>query len=130
VIGLDTNVLVRYLVQDDPAQSPAATAVIESLSESEPGFVSIVTAVELGWVLTRAYGVDRTTLADTIAGLLSSRELAVQHADVVRAAVEGLRGGADFADMVIAGLGLESGCERTVTFDRRAAERAGMVGID
>jgi predicted nucleic-acid-binding protein len=130
VIGLDTNVVVRYLVQDEPVQSQLATSLIESLSEAEPGFVSIVTMAELSWVLNRAYGVDRTAMADIFDGLLSSRELVLQHADAVREGVVRLRDGADFADTVITDLGRGSGCHRTMTFDERAAQRAGMTLLD
>ena len=56
MIGLDTNVLVRYIMQDDAKQSPKATRLIESLTTDEPGFVSVVSVVELGWVLSSSYG--------------------------------------------------------------------------
>ena len=130
MIGLDTNVIVRYLVQDEPGQAAQATSLMESLTETEPGFVSIVTAVELSWVLTRAYHVERDALADIVEGLLASRELVLQHAEVVREGVGGLREGADFADVVIAELDRAAGCAHTVTFDRRAIQRSGMVMID
>ncbi|MGA1464036.1 MAG: PIN domain-containing protein, partial [Steroidobacteraceae bacterium] len=52
MIGLDTNVLVRYIMQDDPKQSPKASTLIESLSADHPGFISLVSVVELYWVLT------------------------------------------------------------------------------
>ena len=131
MIGLDSNVVLRYLVQDDPGQSAAATELVESLDERDPGFVSIAAAVEISRVLTRSYGVDRTTLAKAFDQLLTAREIVVQHSESVRAAVESLREGGDFADAVIADLGARGGCVHTVTFDRRAAgRRAGMVLLD
>lgn len=126
MIGLDTNVLVRYLAQDDDAQAAIATEVIESLSEAEPGFISLVTLVESSWVLTRAYGVDPDSLVTTLDLLLTSRELVLEHADAVRTAVDAVRDGAELSDAVIAEIGREAGCSRTVTFDRAAARRAGM----
>jgi predicted nucleic-acid-binding protein len=126
VIGLDTNVVIRYLAQDDPEQSAAASRLIESLDEREPGFISIAVVVEIGWVLTRSYGVDRDTLAEAFDRLLSSRELLIQHSESVRAALDKLRAGGDFADAIIADLGRHAGCHRTLTFDRRAARRSGM----
>jgi predicted nucleic-acid-binding protein len=129
VIGLDTNVVIRYLTQDDPAQSAAATRLIESLDEHDPGFLSIAAAVEVGWVLSRSYGVGRETLAEAFDRLLSAQEIIIQHSDSVRIAVDVLREGGDFADAVIADLGRRAGCRHTVTFDRRAARLIGMTPI-
>lgn len=130
MIGLDTNVVIRYLTQDDPDQTVVANQLIDSLDESEPGFISIAAVVEIGWVLTRAYRLERGDLADVFDRLLSSRELEIQHSECVRAAVASLRGGGDLADAIIADLGRRAGCQRTMTFDRRAAARSGMVLLD
>ena len=54
MIGLDTNVLVRYIMQDDPEQSPKATELIESLTGENPGYITMVSVIELYWVLTSA----------------------------------------------------------------------------
>lgn len=77
MIGLDTNVVVRYLVQDDPDQSPVASAVIDALTETNPGYVSVVTVVEIYWVLRRAYQVGTGRCAEVLEGLLDARELRV-----------------------------------------------------
>ena len=77
MIGLDTNVVVRYLMQDDPRQSRRATQVIEALTVDEPAFLPIVTIVELVWVLESSYELTRTQVAQALAGLLDSRELRV-----------------------------------------------------
>lgn len=130
MIGLDSNVVLRYLVQDDPQQSSAATRLIESRDDHNLGFITVVAAVEVSWLLTRAYGVDRATLAEVFDRLLSSREIVLQHGESVRTALDCLRDGGDFADAVIADLGRRAGCGQTVTFDRRAARRAGMTLID
>ena len=64
MIGLDTTILVRYLAQDDPVQSAAATEIIERrLTEDNPGFISIVAMVETVWVLDRAYGLAAAEIA-------------------------------------------------------------------
>lgn len=125
MIGLDTNIVVRYLVQDDPEQSAAASALIEELTETDPGYISLVTVVELYWVLRRAYKVSPSRCTELLEGILDSRELRVGHDDVVRAALSDADG-LDFADAVIAELGRTAGCEHTVTFDRRAACGAAM----
>ena len=70
MIGLDTNVLVRYMMQDDPEQSPLSTRLVESLSVESPGFVALVSVVELGWMLDAAYALDRHQIADAFEALL------------------------------------------------------------
>jgi len=126
VIGLDTNVVVRYLVQDEPDQSATASTVIEALTEQDPGFLSLVTVVELYWVLRRVYKISTTRCAELVEGLLDARELRVGQDSIVRAALTASRGGLDFADAVIAELGRVAGCEHTVTFDQRAAQSKEM----
>lgn len=126
MIGLDTNVLVRYLVQDDPAQAAAASAVIDRLTENDPGYLSLVTVVELHCVLRRAYTISPARCGELIEGLLDSRELRVDQAATVRAALTASRDGLDFADALIAELGRAAGCEHTVTFDRQAATSTAM----
>jgi len=126
VIGLDTNIIVRYLVQDEPDQSAMASTVIDALTENEPGFLSLVTVVELHWVLRRAYKISAARSAELVEGLLDARELRVDQDSIVRAALTASRKGPDFADAVIAELGRAAGCEHTLTFDQRAAQSHGM----
>jgi predicted nucleic-acid-binding protein len=126
VIGLDTNVVIRYLVQDDPDQSPIATELIDQLTETDPGYLSLVTVVELYWVLRRAYKVPATRCVELLEGLLDARELRIDRDAIVRAALTVTRGGHDFADAVIAELGRTAGCDRTATFDQRAAGDGAM----
>lgn len=126
MIGLDTNVVVRYLVQDDPDQSPVASALIDELSETEPGYLSLVTVVEVYWVLHRAYKVTNGRCVELLEGLLDARELRIDRAAIVRTALTASRGDLDFADAVIAELGRAAGCEHTVTFDQRAARDGAM----
>ncbi|MDE3010828.1 MAG: type II toxin-antitoxin system VapC family toxin [Pseudomonadota bacterium] len=128
MIGLDTNVIVRYIMQDDGKQSPLATRLIESLSAEEPGFIPLVSMVELGWVLLSAYGLDRGQLIEAFTGLLRTKELVVERAEIVWQALRLLQGtNADFADCLIACSASSAGCGRTMTFDRGAAKCAGMT---
>ena len=128
MIGLDTNVLVRYIMQDDAEQSPLAGKLIAGLSEKDGGFVSLVTLVEIVWVLTACYDLQRSDIVRTVTGLLQSRELVVQYGDVALRAVRFYEAGnADFADCLIDGSGTAAGCQHTVTFDRKAARSTGMV---
>ncbi len=122
MIGLDTNVVVRYLVQDEPDQSATASMVIDALTEKDPGFLSLVTVVELYWVLRRAYKLSTARCVELVEGLLDARELRVGQDSIVRAALTASHGGLDFPDAVIAELGRVAGCEHTVTFDQRAAQ--------
>jgi predicted nucleic-acid-binding protein len=127
VIGLDTNVLVRYFMEDDAAQAEAAARTIDELSADDPGFVSIVVIVELVWVLRRSYRIPEVEILPIIDKLLSSDEVRVERADVVRKATrDAIVTSADFADALIGRLGLAGGCTTTFTFDRSAADLAGM----
>lgn len=129
--GLDTNVLVRYLAQDDPAQAARATRLIETeLSAVDPGFISVVVLVELCWVLKRLYAATPQELVDTVADLLAGAQFHVDQRDAVQATVRHFRehasSKADLPDVLIAQLARLQGCEQTLTFDRKAARAAGM----
>lgn len=127
MIGLDTNVLVRYLAQDEPAQSALATRLIErQLSEREPGFIGLVVLVETCWVLKRLYGASAAELRDTVRDLLDTRQFVIEQRTVVLRAVAWLGDGAgDLADALIAEGAVEAGAVRTVTFDKQCV-RLGM----
>jgi predicted nucleic-acid-binding protein len=131
MIGLDTNVLVRYLAQDDALQSAIATRLIEQeLSAAQPGFVSLVVLTELGWVLKRLYGASEAELLDTVADLLTSPQFQVENRAVVQAAVlqmRGLKTKVGWADLLIAQIALAQGCSHTVSFDKTAVRSAGMT---
>jgi predicted nucleic-acid-binding protein len=128
VIGLDTNILVRYLVQDDPVQSPIATNLIERrLSEDDPGFVTIVAVVETVWVLERTYNFSDADIAAAIERILQIDVLVVENEpDVFTAMVELAEGRGSFADALIAELGARAGCSHTLTFDRKALRLPGF----
>ena len=130
MIGLDTNVLVRYIMQDDAKQSPKATKFMESLTAGAPGFVSLISMVELGWVLSFSYGLTRDQLAQALDALLRTKEIVIDRADVVLKALRVFNAGsADFADCLIERTGVAAGCDGTVTFDIGAAKTAGMTLI-
>jgi predicted nucleic-acid-binding protein len=128
MIGLDTNILVRYLTQDDPLQSPKASKIIERrLSEETPGFVSIVAMVETVWVLDRAYGLSAQKIAAAVERMLQTDVLVIENEQEVFTAMIALREGqGSFADSVIAELGARAGCSCTLTFDRQAARLRGF----
>ncbi|MDQ3446828.1 MAG: type II toxin-antitoxin system VapC family toxin [Pseudomonadota bacterium] len=128
MIGLDSNVLVRYLTQDDPAQSARATRLIErQLTERRQGFISLIVLVELWWVLKRLYRATAIELRQTLQDLLDTRQFAFEQRDAVIRALKKLDAGADdIADTLIVEAALAGACERIVTFDKRAV-KAGMV---
>lgn len=131
MIGLDTNVLVRYVVQDDPKQSPKATRLIESLTAESSGYVGIVSVVELVWVLAGAYNSTKGEICDVLETLLRTKEIVVAQAGTVWKALRLFRESkADFADCLIERAANEDGCGYTATFDRDAAKTCGMRLID
>jgi predicted nucleic-acid-binding protein len=131
MIGIDTNVLVRYLAQDDPRQSPAATAFIETLSSENPGFIGTVVLVETAWVMTHAYAASRARISEIIDELLQASEFRVQNAEIAHRALATYRSSVgDFADALIVQDALATGCKETVTFDRNAAKSLGMRRLD
>jgi len=131
VIGLDSNVIVRYLAQDDARQSAVATRLIEgSLSTEVRGFISIVTLAEVVWVMASNYRATRATIADIVEGLLTAPQLTLDKADVVWRALRSYQDSkADFSDAVIVELGGDAGCSKTVTFDRKAAAHPGFEAL-
>jgi predicted nucleic-acid-binding protein len=130
MIGLDTNVLVRYIMQDDAKQSPKATKLMESLTVVAPGFVPLVAVVELGWVLSSSYELTRDQLLQAFEALLRTKEIVIERADQVLKALRMFKAtSADFADCLIERAAASAGCEKTMTFDVGAAKVAGMTLI-
>ena len=131
MIGLDTNVLVRYVAQDDPKQSPKASRLIESLTADAPGYVGIVSVIELVWVLAGCYALTRDEIGEVLETLLRTKEIVVAQADIVWKALRQFKDGkADFADCMIEESASEARCSYTATFDREAAKYCGMKLID
>lgn len=128
MIGLDTNVLVRYLTQDDPAQAALATRIIEQeLSDATPGFVGLVVLVETVWVLQRLYRASVEEILEVVADLMGSRSIVVESRDVVARALAIVdQSDCSLPDAIVAVSALNAGCTEIVSFDRGAV-RAGMT---
>ncbi len=128
MIGVDTNVLVRYLTQDALRQSAAAVQLIERrLSDEQPGFVSTLVLAELCWVLRSLYAVSPVELADTLADLLSVPVFTFEARDAALRALDRVREhGGEYPDALIHEIAAGAGCSVTYTFDRRAAGSSGM----
>jgi predicted nucleic-acid-binding protein len=128
VIGLDTNVLLRYFTADDAAQSQAAARLIEkSLHAEHPGHVCLVALAELVWVLRTHFDADRREIVRVVTQLLVGEQFSVQDAAAVWMAVHTFdQLNIDFADALIAALNHQQGCSHTVTFDQRATRIPGV----
>ena len=127
MIGLDTNVIVRYLAQDDEKQSRIATQLIEKkLSVEEPGFVSLIVLCEVCWVLKRSYKIDKASLVKIVDALLTTQQLHIEDVEVAWKALRAYEESrADFSDAVIVLNNLKYGCAETVTFDSKASKVRG-----
>jgi len=127
VIGLDTNILVRFFAKDDPQQSPKAKALLGTLTFPEPGWIGVAAILELVWVMNSTYRIGRSGIAGMLSQLLSRKEIVIEQSEAVESALHLYRkGNADFADCLIASSAQAAGCSRTVTVDRKAARDTGM----
>jgi len=128
VIGLDTNILVRYVTQDEPRQSAVATQLIESrCTRTEPGYVTQIVLCELIWVLGRAYRYEKSQLIGLLEQLMITAELEIEEEELAWKALSAWRdGAADFSDYLIALSHRVAGCECTFSFDNRLARHPGV----
>ena len=130
MIGLDTNVLVRYIMQDDVRQSSLATKLIEGLSVDAPGFITLVSVIELTWVLESAFELNRSQIVEVFQRIMSVDVFKVDRVGIVASALRIYANSkADFADCLIERFSAHAGCAQTMTFDRHAAKIGGMVLI-
>ena len=126
MIGLDTNILVRFITHDDATQAATAMRLMASLSADSPGYVSLVVLVELIWVLEGFYRFRGKEVEDVVESLLRGREMRLERPDLVEQAVRRFKAGsADLADCIIERAAHAAGCDYTLTFDRKAVS-AGM----
>ena len=123
MIGLDTNVIVRQIVQDDPVQGELASELIEQrCSPAEPAHIPLIVLCELVWVLSSAYGYSRSQIVTALRQVLVTDCFDVEEHALAWAALQDYAAGsADYADHIIVRLNRARGCRSTFTFDRRAA---------
>jgi predicted nucleic-acid-binding protein len=129
LIGIDTNVLVRYFAQDDLQQSRAATRFVErGLRVDQPGHVSLIALAELVWVLCTRYAATPIEIDAAVTQLLSDQRFVVQDSRAAWSAIDAVReDGVDMADALIAAVDRLHGCTHTVTFDAKTTRIAGMT---
>ncbi|RYD38419.1 MAG: PIN domain-containing protein [Verrucomicrobiaceae bacterium] len=125
MIGLDTNIIVRLLVQDDTAQLGRVRQALDECSESNPGLLNSIVLDETVWVLGSAYGYGREEIAHAVETLLQIRELEIEHREQAWEALQHYRSGnADFSDCYLGAINRKLGCTTTLTLDRKAARMA------
>jgi predicted nucleic-acid-binding protein len=121
MIGLDTNLLLRLFVEDDPVQASRARAYFSKVTIVEPAVVNPVVLAELTWTLVKTFKLGRNRVADIIDAILASDDLKVLHSDAALDAVRAYRSGkADYADYFLSYINIEYGCTATATFDTAA----------
>ena len=131
MIALDTNILLRFLIDDDREQVEAARSLLEQLTPERPGFVCREVILEVVWVLERSYGFSRDRIATALEQLVSGDALLFEAGDdVIRAAYGYRRGGAGFADRMIAAAARRSGADALYTFDRRLAALQDVIALE
>jgi predicted nucleic-acid-binding protein len=131
MIGVDTNVLVRYIVEDDAAQTKRADALFRrALAKGEAIFISEVVLCELVWVLESAYHVHRAEIAEALANLSRAKQVELSDADLVHRALGAFRAGkGDFADYVIRERALSAGCASIATFEKQLWAEPGFEKV-
>ncbi len=131
MIALDTNVLVRYLVEDDPKQSARAALLIEGAADrGESMFVAHIVLCEVVWVLDSAYGVRKPEIVNTLSNLARTRHLEIEDVDLVHRALAAFeRGKGDFSDYLIRERVLACGCSALATFDKALLKDAGFLAV-
>jgi predicted nucleic-acid-binding protein len=120
VIGVDTNVLVRYLTQDDALQARRVDTLVARAAENDDLlYIDHIVLCELVWVLRAAYRFKKPTILDALERILQTALFAFEDRDLLRTALAGYRdGNGDFGDYVVGVRNVRSGCERMATFDR------------
>jgi predicted nucleic-acid-binding protein len=130
MIGLDTNVLVHYVVPDDPDQYKRAEHFIQrQCTIGSPGYINRVVLCEFVWVLQSIYGYAREQVADAVERLLQTVQFVIEDHHEASLSLSRFRAGADFAGSFIAAVNQLAGCKETVTFDRKAARQPGFRAL-
>ena len=129
--ALDTNVLVRFLVRDNPEQAEEARALLEGLTTDNPGFICREVMLEVVWVLERSYRFSREHIADIVIELIDTDTLVIEDDnDVAQCAIAYRQGGADFSDLLILAAANRVGAQPLHTFDRRLSRLRGTALVE
>ncbi len=127
MIALDTNVLARYLLEDDEQQAEAARDLLSRLTPDQPGFICREVTIELTWVLQRIYGFSRDLIAEALEKLIAAKELKFEAVDdLIPAIIHYRQGGANLADRMIVAASKRRGAYPLYTFDQKLARLEGV----
>lgn len=132
MIGLDTNILVRILTEDDADQYRRSVSFVES-HRAAPGepprlFVPPVVALELAWVLRKSFGRSRIDVLNALDGLLESRDIVMGDRKAIQSAVTACRTGSlEFADAYVKESCIRAGCESVATFETKLLREEGFI---
>lgn len=130
MIALDTNVLLRYILNDDEEQSKVVADILKQLTEKNPAFVSLIVLVELTWVLQGRQGFSKKVTCTTIKNLLNTKELKIEHEDTLLSEFSKIDfTKTDIADWLIGVSGKVAGCDHTITFDKTAAKHISAMEL-
>jgi predicted nucleic-acid-binding protein len=131
MLGIDTNVLVRYLTRDDQSQYEKARRLIDrEVAKGKPVLVSLLVLLETEWVLRSRYEMGKTDMLLALSALLDTADLAFEDEPSVEAAVYSWKDAtADFADCLIEARNRRLGCRATATFDSKALRLAGFASV-
>lgn len=131
MLGVDTNVLVRYLTRDDQPQYEKARRLIDrGMNKGEPVLVSLLVLLETEWVLRSRYELAKSEIVAAFSALLDTADLAFEDEPSIERAVYSWKdSAADFADCLIEARNIRLGCRATATFDGKALKLAGFVSV-
>ena len=131
MLGVDTNLLVRYLTRDDQPQHEKARRMIDrEVAKGEPVLVSLLVLLQTEWVLRSRYEMAKADIVTAFSALLDTAELTFEDEPSVETAVYSWKdSAADFADCLIEARNRRLGCRATATFDVRALKLAGFISV-
>jgi predicted nucleic-acid-binding protein len=131
MLGVDTNVLVRYLTRDDQSQYEKARRMIDrEVAKGEPVLVSLLVLLETEWVLRSRYEMAKADIVTALSALLDTADLTFEDEPSVETAVYSWKdSAAEFADCLIEARNRRLGCRATATFDVRALKLAGFISV-
>lgn len=131
MIGLDSNILLRALTDDDPVQSPKAREVLARLTPEDRGYINLVVLAEVAWSLVRKYRAGHGDIQLAVETLLNGSSFEIEAHGEVAAALDLVRvRGGGFNDALIGMLNRQAGCPRTLTFDQGAPVDAGFAIVE
>jgi predicted nucleic-acid-binding protein len=130
MIGLDTNILLRLVLQDNPDEGLKARRLVESLDTDNPGFINTLVLAEFVWTLQGRIGLSREQTAAAVSGLLNSADIIFEQEELVEHVLDvATKSKANFADLMIALKNEAAGCTKTMSFDKPACRHIATMEL-